>query len=484
MTAFYRFKTIVFCLFAAASLSLVFPGIARTTDSPPLDETAACLICHGQRGLMIKFQNDDKLEAYVDTAKFKASAHASLGCSGCHADFSSSNHPQRTFRSKDQYSLKSSLVCRQCHADEQLKKSPIHAALLGKSDTSPVCSSCHSAHAVTAHSGGKKYATEKQYCLGCHKHKLQKKLMSGETIPLSVDETHLENSVHAKLSCFDCHFGFSTTQHPKRDFKDSRTFSITHSEACRRCHFDKYTKTIESIHYTMLSLGNLKAPVCTDCHGSHRIKLSRADKSVGARRCGNCHPEIHATYLSSVHGNAMLNEHNTDVPVCVDCHTAHTIEDARTTNYRDKVPEICGRCHANKEVMKKYGLSTNVVNSYLQDFHGVTLKFYKQQQNSPDSGKRKPIATCTDCHGFHDIAKATSANALAIKANLVKRCQKCHAGATDAFPDTWLSHYEPSLSNAPLVFLINLTYLIFIPFMMVGLLLQILLHIWRYAVNR
>lgn len=484
MTAFYRFKTIVFCLFAAASLSLVFPGIARAADSPPLDETAACLVCHEQRGLMIKFQNNDKLEAYVDAAKFKASVHASLGCSSCHADFSASNHPQRTFRSKEQYSLKSSLVCRQCHADEQLKKSPIHASLFDKSDTTPLCTSCHSAHAITALSGGGKYATEKQYCLGCHKHSLHMKLKSGEKIPLSVDKTHLENSVHAKLSCFDCHFGFSTTQHPKRDFKDSRAFSITHSEACRRCHFDKYTKTIESIHYTMLSQGNLKAPVCTDCHGSHRIKLSRADKSVGARRCGNCHPEIHATYLSSVHGNAMLNEHNTDVPVCVDCHTAHTIEDARTTNYRDKVPEICGRCHANKEVMKKYGLSTNVVNSYLQDFHGVTLKFYKQQQNSPDSGKRKPIATCTDCHGFHDIAKATSANALAIKANLVKRCQKCHPGATDAFPDTWLSHYEPSLSNAPLVFLINLTYLIFIPFMMVGLLLQILLHIWRYAVNR
>jgi hypothetical protein len=66
----------------------------------------------------------------------------------------------------------------------------------------------------------------------------------------------------------------------------------------------------------------------------------------------------------------------------------------------------------------------------------------------------------------------------------VKRCQKCHPGATEEFPNAWLSHYEPSLSNAPLVFLINLTYKIFIPFMLIGLILQILLHIWRYAVNR
>jgi hypothetical protein len=66
----------------------------------------------------------------------------------------------------------------------------------------------------------------------------------------------------------------------------------------------------------------------------------------------------------------------------------------------------------------------------------------------------------------------------------MKRCQKCHPGATDEFPDAWLSHYEPSLTNAPLVFLINLTYKFFIPFMLIGLILQILLHVWRYAVNR
>ena len=73
---------------------------------------------------------------------------------------------------------------------------------------------------------------------------------------------------------------------------------------------------------------------------------------------------------------------------------------------------------------------------------------------------------------------------MAVKTKLVKRCQKCHAGATDEFPDTWLSHYEPSLASAPMVFGINLMYLVFIPFMMIGLLLQILLHIWRYIVNR
>jgi len=89
-----------------------------------------------------------------------------------------------------------------------------------------------------------------------------------------------------------------------------------------------------------------------------------------------------------------------------------------------------------------------------------------------------------DCHGIHDITKAAGPTTNLVKGRLMKRCQKCHPNASEEFPDAWLSHYEPSLKNAPLVFLINLMYKAFIPFMLFGLILQILLHVWRYAVNR
>lgn len=185
------------------------------------------------------------------------------------------------------------------------------------------------------------------------------------------------------------------------------------------------------------------------------------------------------TYSRSVHGGALILEHNEDVPICSDCHNAHDITDPRTTDFHNAVPQLCGNCHANKVLTKKYGISPDVLDSYLQDFHGITLKFYKQGGKSA-----KPIAVCTDCHGIHDIAKLSSPNSPNIKANLVKRCQKCHADATANFPDSWISHYKPDIRKAPLVYMINLGYRIFIPFMIIGLLLQILLHIWRYAANR
>lgn len=106
----------------------VDPAIAR--DVILSDDARICLGCHAKRGIVKKFQNGEAVAAYVDIEKFKASVHNFLACSGCHADFSSDNHPTRRFRSRKQYQIKSSLVCRHCHTDEQIKGKPIHASLL------------------------------------------------------------------------------------------------------------------------------------------------------------------------------------------------------------------------------------------------------------------------------------------------------------------------------------------------------------------
>ena len=61
---------------------------------------------------------------------------------------------------------------------------------------------------------------------------------------------------------------------------------------------------------------------------------------------------------------------------------------------------------------------------------------------------------------------------------------RCHEGATESIPDARMSHYEPSWSRTPLVYAVTLGYKFLIPFMIGGLILQILLHIWRVVVNR
>ena len=327
-----------------------------------------------------------------------------------------------------------------------------------------------------------------QYCLSCHSNPdLKMTLPSGEELSLYISPEHLKSSVHspAGIECEACHTEIKTYPHPAINFQTRRELSRSYYQACQKCHPANYEKAQDSMHAKAAAEGNLKAAICTDCHGAHSVSQARADKLKSSKRCGRCHQEIFKTYTESVHGTALVQEHNTDVPICADCHTAHSIQGAHTQDYRDKVPEICGQCHGNATLMKKYGLSPGVVNSYLQDFHGVTLKLYRGQRNDDETtASRKAIATCVDCHGIHDITKTTGPTTNLVKSRLMKRCQKCHPGATDDFPDAWLSHYEPSLRNAPLVYLINLTYKVFIPFMLIGLILQILLHVWRYAVNR
>lgn len=447
------------------------------------DEALLCQSCHEQHGLEMTFQNKESMEAYVDSMAFKASVHAPLGCSACHPDYTADNHQGKVHASREQYSQRAASVCRQCHSDEALKAKPAHAAIMTQAGKAPACTRCHNAHTSLPIAAGKKGADEKGYCLGCHKQALFAVMKNSDRVSLKVESAALNASAHGQLGCSDCHEGFSLKEHPKRDFGSARELAMAGADACKRCHADKLANAPDNIHAAMLSRGNLKAPVCNDCHGSHAVASGRMDKTKAALTCKQCHGVVYEAYANSVHGKALMNERNSDVPVCADCHSAHAIRDPRTLAYREQVHEMCGRCHANEALMKKYGLYPGVVNSYLDDFHGVTVKLYKLQkskQGAADASMGKALGTCIDCHGVHDITSTRGPGTNLVKERLVKQCRQCHPDATGNYPDALLSHYEPSMKNAPLVFIITWFYRIMIPFMLTGLVLQILLHVWRY----
>jgi predicted CXXCH cytochrome family protein len=476
---------LTYALLLLLGMTLV-PGAELNAASTELAaKTRKCLECHARQGIIKTFENNEYVEGYINEEQFKMSVHSFLDCAECHTEFSGEKHPNRRFRSKEQFQVKSSRVCRRCHNDEEVKAKPIHANLLERETEgeAPLCVDCHSSHSIMPISGGKVTTDEMDYCISCHEHNLELHFRDGDTLPLTVDTASLSASAHSKLSCSDCHFGFSSEEHPKRNFKTRRDYGIASSESCRRCHFDKYTKTLESSCHTKQSQGNLYTPICTDCHGSHSIEYVEKDGAFSADRCRKCHVEIYEVYAESVHGMALINEKNEDVPVCIDCHKAHSIRNPLAMEFHERIPEMCSNCHADKAVVGKYGLSTDVVTSYLSDFHGVTLGLYKKERETL-SRPARPIAVCTDCHGIHDIASTSVQKAEVVKANLLNRCQKCHQDATEEFPDAWLSHYKPSLSHAPFVFIVDMVYKIFLPILVVGICLQILLHIWRYAVNR
>ena len=359
--------------------------------------------------------------------------------------------------------------CLTCHNSTSANPAPASHATF----TNEACLSCHSAAASQA---------QEQNCSSCHGQTgLKIQTASGETLSLYVDPEVYAASIHAdKLLCTDCHSSITGYPHPKVEIPSLREYNISQYEVCKRCHFDNYTKTLDSVHYAKLTGGNTVTPLCTDCHGVHNITSPSQPRTRISQTCSECHEGIYTQYVDSVHGTALISENNFDVPVCTDCHLSHTIEDPRTAGFRIKSVDLCISCHSNEKLMQKYGISTKVVKTYLQDFHGASVALVGKQSKEvwPEA------AVCTDCHGVHDILKPDDPNSAVIKANLVNTCRGCHPDASTNFPGAWLSHYEPSADKAQIVFYVRWGYRILIPFIMVGLLIHIMVDLWRVVTNR
>jgi predicted CXXCH cytochrome family protein len=328
------------------------------------------------------------------------------------------------------------------------------------------------------------FEAETADCMSCHEDpELEVDLESEEVKSMSVDAAVLAGSVHARLACTECHTDLrgKTSGHKGKGLPNLRAYSGYFSEQCKQCHFDNYTKSLDGVHHRVNAKedSKLEAALCTDCHGGHDVSAASSPRSKISRTCATCHEKEVQVYAKSVHGKSLAAEENPDVPTCTDCHRAHDIADPKAGAWQLTTPQMCGSCHTDEKMMARYGLSTNVLSTYLADFHGQTTLLQKSE------GDVKPAAAlCTDCHGVHDIRSAKDPESSTVRANLVVTCQKCHPDATENFPASWMSHYEPTFESATLVWAVKAGYQFLIPFMIGGLVLQILLHLWRVVVNR
>jgi hypothetical protein len=310
---------------------------------------------------------------------------------------------------------------------------------------------------------------QNEACLTCHnKPDFQRPMPSGETLSLTIDRTHFRDSVHSGIDCTDCHTNISSFPHPTLTAQTLRDVSLQFYTTCQTCHTEQYDQTLDSVHQKALAAGNNNAAICTDCHNPHTqtpILDSNNNLLPEARleipqKCASCHSAIYDQYEQSIHGSALTSENNPDVPTCVDCHGVHSIGDPTTTAFRLDSPQLCATCHTNPTIMDKYGISTDVLSTYVADFHGTTVSLFESQ--SPDQPTNKPV--CYSCHGIHDIKRVDDpVYGLEMKQNLLARCQQCHPDASANFPDAWMSHYIPSPEHYPIVYYVTLFYKIFIP---------------------
>ena len=330
-------------------------------------------------------------------------------------------------------------------------------------------------------------------CLACHTQQgMSVQLDSGETLALTINSEAYDGSTHGSngVTCVTCHSDITGFPHPERTTETLRDVKLKYYTSCEQCHAEQFELTLDSVHQKSLAAGNKNAAVCADCHNPH-TQQRLTNKDTGEllayarlqipKTCSQCHAAIYDTYRESVHGKALTEDGKLDVPTCIDCHGVHNIQSPTTATFRNSTPFLCAKCHTNNALMHKYGLSTQVLNTYVADFHGTTVVLF--DKTYPDQPTNKPV--CTDCHGVHDIAKADDpAKGLAVRQNLLVRCQQCHPDATANFPDAWMSHYVPSPEKYPIVYYVNLFYKFFIPAVLGPMLILVVMDFGRMLVNR
>jgi formate dehydrogenase gamma subunit len=237
-------------------------------------------------------------------------------------------------------------------------------------------------------------------CAGCHE-----------------QESKLKDSAHAAVACSSCHQKHEEYPHPEN----------TPKPQCSTCHAAVVQDYERSEHAAQIRQGQGSAPECSTCHGDvHEAKRALTiefHRSV-PDTCGMCHVKEAEQYQKSVHGKAVAAGVR-DAPVCSDCHGGHRVlkaKDPNSTVFPGSVPDTCGHCHGDLRLARRFGLPADRLNTFQQSFHGLALK----------SG-RQSVADCASCHGYHDILPSSDPASRTHPKNLAATCGACHPGAGSRF---------------------------------------------------
>ncbi|HLI63797.1 MAG TPA: cytochrome c3 family protein [Terriglobales bacterium] len=285
--------TVLLC----ATLALFFvPALSAQAKN-------SCLDCHS------------KLDApfHVDLQKFTQSIHAQKGitCVACHGGDSTS----------DDMSVAMSPA-------KGFKDAPARAQVPG------FCARCH-ANAAYMRGFNPSLRTDQysQYLTSIH----------GQRLAKGDDKVAV---------CVDCHGVHDIL--PPNDPRSS-VYPTNVAQTCGHCHADAaYMKPYKiptnqlalyntSVHHAdLVDKGDVSAPTCSTCHGSHGAAPPGVDSVVNV--CSTCHVFQAQLFDSGPH-KAAFQQMN--LPGCVTCHSNHGIQHPTDAFIGVQPGAVCIKCHSS-----------------------------------------------------------------------------------------------------------------------------------------
>ncbi len=343
-------------------------------------------------------------------------------CTSCHGSHNILHHanPQSSIN-KDNVTT----TCMTCHAQIEVVHEKIIEGQLWEKEPHkiPICVDCHSPHKIQRVQYDIEIADGT--CLTCHSDQNLKMEKDGEEIALFIDKGHVDNSVHANVSCVKCHYDV----HPENDpvCKDIKPVD------CSVCHAKQVSDHQTSIHGAFEALGDPNAPTCLFCHGTHDMLPKDNPQSVTfpknvPKLCSQCHAhgqpaaireaitedQIVSNYSMSVHGKGLIESGLVVTAMCTNCHNAHNIlapKDENSSVNEKNIGKTCGKCH-----------------------FGILEEFDKSIHSPVFSDTDQPLPSCKDCHHSHTISRVDQDD---FRTELFKTCGRCHESLTESYFETY-----------------------------------------------
>ena len=482
---------------ALLALALLHPASWSAPEpTSPLPGAEDCTVCHEAGTPPAK--REPGTPPRFAAAALRASPHAKLTCTACHADLAGAEFPHAARLAP--------VRCGTCHAAvQQQYAESLHGRAAARGERlAPSCKDCHGRHDVLPRSDLRSPTNTVNVpalCGRCHH--------EGSPVQLTYhipQDSILQNyseSIHGEALfkmglvttavCSSCH-----TSHHVLPHTDPRSSIARKNVAatCMKCHV-----RIEQVHRKIVN-GVLwesrpnAIPACVDCHQPHKARrvfytqgmadrdclichAKRALKAADGRPmfvdaaqlqgsrhakiacaqchseaqpsharpcstitrqvdCSVCHAEVVDTYRKSTHGQ-LAAKGSPDAPVCRDCHGTHGVQghlQSESPTYAHNVPALCGKCHrTGKQAAVRYqGSERQVVESYVESIHGKGLL---------ESGLTV-TATCVDCHTAHGELPHTDPTSSVNPLNVAKTCSQCHRGIYELFT---ASVHSPAVSK-------------------------------------
>ena len=157
------------------------------------------------------------------------------------------------------------------------------------------------------------------------------------------------------------------------------------------------------------------------------LLLLCATAARAADRCAACHARLPDARLRTPAEQVRLGPHADEQLGCATCHggdrdeatvRAHSADGFDPRPSRDKIPKLCGGCHADPRFIRRFNATLTVDQLALYETSNHGQRFAQGDTH---------VAVCTSCHGTHDITRVAEPQSSVHPSRVAQTCARCHA---------------------------------------------------------